>query len=156
MLSVGRVDGRGCSSGWIDGPDHSCYKFVTGQKVTWSQAVGLCRDMGGHLTTLDSHKEIMWMKGYRSHYPELRSRAWIGGYKKDGRWMWKGEVTDWPMLLPDWAKGEPNNHNGYGLEESCVDLMGAEADKSPHDIWYRFNDESCTLTINYICEKSKE
>ena len=42
MLAADRVDGRGCSSGWIDGPDHSCYKFVTGQPATWSQAVGLC------------------------------------------------------------------------------------------------------------------
>ena len=135
----------------MEGPSNTCYKFVITQKVTWAQAIGFCMDMGGHLATLDSEIEITWMKGYRSHKPELRhEELWLAGYLKDGRWMWKGEVADALMLSTDWAATEPNN---YQNSQGCLQLYADTATLDPATQWFRFDDVSCDDMQGYVCEK---
>lgn len=153
MLYLVVVASQQCDQGWVKSPFESCYKFVTSKKANWAQASGFCADMKGHLVTLDSMDEIIWMKGFRSHNPSLRKqRFWIGGYKKDGIWMWKGDLADSPMLVSDWAVGEPNMDGG---KQECLQLFGEESsDGTPDSHWYRFDDESCGIAREFICEKT--
>lgn len=51
----------------------NCYKFVNSPKVSWSEAHGLCADMGGTLAYLDSWIEIYWLRGYRDTYSNLQT-----------------------------------------------------------------------------------
>lgn len=76
--------------GWIKGPYESCYKFFTEPKVNWQTADKACKDVGGLLASLESEKEIIWMRGYRSYHNNLRETTWIGGMKnlQDGKWYW--------------------------------------------------------------------
>ena len=130
---------------------NSCYKFVTNQKATWSQALGLCRDMGGYLAALETEPEIFWMKGYRSYHSIVsKYPAWIGGYKKDGAWYWKGDVEDYPVTAADWAKGQPDNCCGG---QNCLALFGDSDPRQPPTAWYRFDDDHCNDAWPFICEK---
>lgn len=106
--------------------------------------------MGGHLATLENEEEIIWMKGYRSHHPELRARAWVGGFEKDDKWLWKGEVADSPMITTDWAAGEPNNNGGI-LHQDCLQLFG-DQNWSAKSHWFKFDDLSCDIKQGFICE----
>ncbi|KAF6033443.1 hypothetical protein EB796_008249 [Bugula neritina] len=136
-----------CPSGWIAGPFTNCYKFVISQKVTWRAAQGLCRDMGGTLATLDSKNEIIWMRGYRSYHPSLWGAAWLGGYLKDGVWLWHGRIADSAITNTDWSPGEPNNQDGL---EGCVEVYGGDVTLSAQ---FRWNDLNCNDLLGYICEK---
>lgn len=61
--------------------------------------------MGGYLANLETLDEIHWMRGYRLYHPTLRSYTWIGGYKKNGVWMWTKFNTDIPIQVADWENG---------------------------------------------------
>ena len=129
----------GCDNGWIESPlddVDSCYKFIIVKKASRSQAQGLCRDMGGHLAVLETDAEIVLMKGYRVHNPSLRKGMyWIGGYEKNGAWYWKGDVADSPILVTDWANGQPDDFSG---EQDCLVLFGESVPTPAH--WFRFDD----------------
>ena len=152
--SSGLLGASGCGGGWIEERGSSkCYKFVTTRKVSWAAAQGLCADMGGGLATLQSKSDIVWMKGFRIHHPELRPGSfWIGGYQVDGKWLWKGDLTDTPMLVTDWSTN-PYNPDNAGVPEGdkssqdCVRLY----DAALHFTW---DDLYCTSEMNFICEKN--
>ena len=141
-----------CDNGWVARPgSNSCYKFVTTRKATWSQAQGLCRDMDAHLATLESKEEMIWMRGYRSFHPSLRVYAWIGGKEINGKWVWKGDVVDSPILVTDWAAGDPNNGEGdWRGAQDCLALYG---DTLAVGTWFRWDDGFCTYPRYFICEK---
>ena len=140
----------GCDKGWIASTMDSCFKFVVSKMATWSQAQGLCRDMGGYLATLESIDELTWMRGFRGYHAQLRPDfAWIGGYLKNGVWTWKGEISDSPILYTDWGEKEPNNDDG---NEGCLDLYGGN---SVDGVTSKWNDESCKRKRFFICEKDK-
>lgn len=67
--------------------------------------------------------------------------------------MWKGPVTDSPILITDWGRGEPNED--HGGNEDCLDLFGAIDEHDPRHVLYRFNDERCNSYFDFICEKSQ-
>lgn len=145
---------QSCENGWISSPlaasSDSCYKFVTTQKATWAQAEGLCRDMGGYLAILESIDEIIWMRGFRAYHPQLRERSWVGGYKKEGHWVWKGEVSDSAILHTEWRQGEPNNLAG---KEACLELFGTRDIGTESFQW---NDLNCAYRLNFICERHQK
>lgn len=53
--------GNNCR-GWIGGFQDSCFKVVT-TKASWSQAKGICRDIGGDLAQLDTHATNAFIVG---------------------------------------------------------------------------------------------
>ena len=81
---------------------------------------------------------------------------WIGGYKKVGVWMRKGELTDSPILILDWAEHQPDD-NGAGLQ-NCLSLFGKNHYNPVHDSstksWFHFDDTRCEYyKMPFICEK---
>ena len=93
------------------------------------------------------------MRGYRSFHPSLRDYAWIGGAEVNGKWVWKGDVVDSPILMTDWGAGEPNNGNGDPKgDQDCLGLFGDSAITSPAN-WFRWDDGWCSDAKSFICEK---
>lgn len=71
----------------------------------------------------------------------------IGGYLRDGKWLWKDELTDSPIMYMDWGIGAPSG-NG-----PCMILFGGEQ-PNPITQWFRFDDIYCHYKAHFICEKS--
>jgi len=130
-----------CPNGWVKSPLNNCYRFVSSPKASWKTAQGFCLDEGGTLATMDNADETYWLKGYRLFHANLHFSAWIGGYKKNGQWLWHGRITDSTIVATDWAPSEPNNANG---NEDCIETYG-----SGH-VW---NDLACHEPRGFICEK---
>jgi len=111
--------------------------------------------MGGVLTTLDNHIEIMWLRGYRGYHSNLREAVWIGGYRKSKtlhEWLWNGKIADKAITLTDWAPKEPNNNGG---DERCIELYGYNSKVDIKDA-YRWNDKECDSLRPFICERDYE
>lgn len=78
---------------------------------------------------------------------------WVGGHLKDGKWLWKGEVADSPMLVADWGPGQPDNSGG---KQNCLRLLGTLGDARFEALksWFRFDDIACAENkLYFICEK---
>ena len=134
----------------MEGPVGNCYKFVNDPQVPWNTAYGLCADMGGTLANFESWIEIYWMRGYRASHDNIKAQFyWLGGYKTDRGWEWKGEITSSPMIITNWAFGEPNGASG---DEDCLMSHGW----NPNDAYsYRWNDDKCRNKRPYICERNR-
>lgn len=99
---------------------------------------------------LQDLKEIIWLRGYRSYHSNLHGSVWIGGYKRNNRWFWRGQLTDTPVTITDWATYAPDN--GGDGNENCLELFGvySQGDEGRN---YRWNDLSCNAKRGYICNK---
>ena len=140
----------GCGSGWVKSGMDGCYKFVTQDKKTWTEARGMCQDMGGDLVSLETMDEIYWIRGYRSYHSALRPEwLWLGGYRVDNKWMWKGKLADTPIGITDWAGTEPQDIPA----ENCLAMFGDEKEW-PATHWFRWLNIACDYKYGYICEKS--
>ena len=51
-----------CSDGWVENCDR-CYKFMMTNAI-WTQADGLCRDLGAQLVTIDSEQKSAFLNGF--------------------------------------------------------------------------------------------
>ena len=92
------------------------------------------------------------MMGYRSFHPSLREYAWIGGAEVNGKWVWKGDVVDSPILMTDWAEQQPDNDKYGNGDQDCLGLFGDSAATSSAN-WFRWDDGSCSDAMSFICEK---
>ena len=75
------------------------YKLIE-QNVTWKQAEVICKQMGGHLVTLNSSAE----KTLFEKMAASTDAVWLGGYVENGVWQWStGEdfVTSILDVEPD-------------------------------------------------------
>ena len=61
FLSPGLL-GDNCHAGWIGGFQDRCFKIVE-TRSTWAQAKGICKDIGGELTILDSQARNAFLVG---------------------------------------------------------------------------------------------
>ena len=77
------------------------YKFVDERQMksySWYEAERACEEMGGHLVTLESREEHMFVRRLQPY----RS-IWLGLTKEDGGdWEW---ITGEPFIYEDWLEG---------------------------------------------------
>lgn len=68
--------------------------------------------------------------------------VWIGAHDfvSEGRFVWEADNAS--LTFTDWYPGEPNNSRN---KEDCACMNPT--------ITYRWNDNSCSKTFYYICEK---
>jgi len=97
------------------GNGHSYELITSPTPLTWTQARDASVALGGHLATLTSASEnvFVWsIAGSRN--------PWIGGYQMAGAqepaggWQW---VTGEQFIYTNWNAGEPNNVTTYGNED---------------------------------------
>ncbi|XP_052247583.1 perlucin-like protein isoform X2 [Dreissena polymorpha] len=129
----------GCPDGWT-GYQESCYHF-SHDTEPWELAQMVCRDMGAHLVEIESAAENNFVTN------ELQRRhatSWIGANDLliENEWRWASSHNR--ITFANWAPREPTNSNG---NENCADIRNFD---------WKWNDERCDSSQNYICEMSVE
>ena len=98
---------------WIRNPANGHYYTLT-EPMSWTEAEAWAQTRGGHLATLRSWAEELWIKdtfGREEHF-------WIGfnDIEQEGNWVWSsGEA----VVYTNWAEGEPNNCGGFDEAGFC-------------------------------------
>uniref|UniRef100_A0A668A4Y0 C-type lectin domain-containing protein n=1 Tax=Myripristis murdjan TaxID=586833 RepID=A0A668A4Y0_9TELE len=90
---------------------------------------------GADLVVIDSAKE-------QTFITSLKTAAWIGLSDRDEEGTWKWE-DDTPLTLKYWGEEQPDNWR----EEDCVQINPDKTDNN-------WNDLSCAILLQWICEKS--
>lgn len=114
--------------------DHCYYRVDT--PATWTDAEAACEADGATLATVTSATESSFLNAELGDYS-----VWIGGYATDAGNTF-GWVTGETWSYENWGGTEPNNVN-----EDCLHMNYPSL---PDTTW---NDQSCTSTYAYICEK---
>ncbi|XP_053876596.1 macrophage mannose receptor 1-like isoform X1 [Malaclemys terrapin pileata] len=136
-----------CPEGW-DSSNFisSCFKIFVregNQKKSWFEAEDFCREIGGHLITINRKevKHLIWQmvldKGF------IFQHFWMGliYLNPDEGYTW---IDGSPVIYENWNEEEPNNDKGI---EHCGTFEG-----SPKMQW---NDLYCEHLLNWICEIKK-
>ena len=129
-----------CPSGWFK-EQSSCYK-LSKNVLNWQAAKKACEDLNSTLAIISSLAEHQALK---RHVSRTRKNTWIGLHRDpsvQNDWLW---VDGSRLNYSHWGKSEPNN-----IDEECVEMRPFY----PH--YGGWNDQECSDTINYICEKGKE
>ena len=129
-----------CPSGWFK-ERSSCYK-LSKNVLNWQAAKKACEDLNSTLAIISSLAEHQALK---RHISGTRKNTWIGLHRDrsdQNGWLW---VDGSRLNDSHWGKNEPNN-----IAEKCVEMRFSKTLNG------RWNDQTCSDRINYICEKGKE
>ena len=106
------------------------YQLIFGD-VTWEEARDACQELGGHLATVKSDKELENIIALVEE--KGASFIWLGAYRGgDGTWYY---VTGEPMTYGVWDTNEPSAFDGDGTAENCLLMWHSRS----RDMWC-FND----------------
>ncbi|XP_068699624.1 uncharacterized protein [Montipora foliosa] len=131
LLSDNKTCHGVCPRGWqlING---SWYE-VSSTSANWTAAKSACEAMGSRLAMLKTHAE------QQAVWHAVGRPLWIGLHRNpndSSQWLWidGSQVTD-----TNWYTGEPNNVGGY---EACGEILSSGT----------WNDQTCSVTLLYLCE----
>ena len=123
-----------CGGNWTQFGVH-CYKYF-GERLSWYDAQARCEQEGGHLTSIHSAEENLFVTSLQPKDSARDSGIWIGGNDIDteGIWEWTDGST-WNFQI--WRYGEPN---AAFINEDCADLGGSDA--------------PCNREMAFICKRT--
>ncbi|MCI4395058.1 hypothetical protein PGIGA_G00175950 [Pangasianodon gigas] len=123
----------------------SLYYMSTGTK-SWSQSRQDCKEKGADLVIVNSREEQDFIEMLRRG-----KSTWIGLSDQDTKGVWKW-VDGTQLTIAYWWTREPNNYTG---NEHCVETGYKPEDERPvTDILNTWNDNSCSASLFWICEKA--
>uniref|UniRef100_A0A3B4YNA6 C-type lectin domain-containing protein n=1 Tax=Seriola lalandi dorsalis TaxID=1841481 RepID=A0A3B4YNA6_SERLL len=119
----------------------TCYLLST-QSGSWEKGREDCRARGAALVIINSLEEQTLLTGFAA------GKRWIGLTDRDeeGTWKW---IDGTPLTQSYWWEGQPDNGGGdpqWG-EEDCAHIY------TSRDFDKNWNDQSCTASMKWICEK---
>ena len=140
-ISVADTGTRNIEGVWIRNPASGHYYMLT-EPMSWTEAEAWARGWGGHLVTLRSWQEEIWIKDTfgREEY------FWIGfnDIEEEGKWVWSSGES---AVYTNWEEGEPNNCGGWGLPSPCypedeavMNWARSEFESAPGQFGDRWND----------------
>ncbi|KAM9425674.1 type-2 ice-structuring protein-like [Pholidichthys leucotaenia] len=117
-----------------------CYRVIP-TRMSWKEAEENCQSKGGHLVSLRSLPEHIYVKNLISTITGEDGPAWTGGndLTQEGTFTWTDSS---PFNYNDWCMNEPNNYMGV---EDCI-LMNVSGGKC-------WDDEKCTTSFQSVCVK---
>ncbi|XP_052286377.1 macrophage mannose receptor 1-like isoform X2 [Dreissena polymorpha] len=103
----------------------SCYELQT-QKKIWAHSENICKQLGGHLVTINSASEQAFVDAFMArHNPG--NAVWIGLHdrKVEGQFEWtSGEH----VTYTNWVPNHMSNYENY-LTEDCIALFPYQSDQ---------------------------
>ena len=143
FLSIILVVSATCEEQWKSFGS-SCYKKHSSQG--WRYARLNCQNFGGKLVKIESEDENKFIK--TQYLSGGGGRYWIGlsDIDNEGDWRW----TDGTGIAgyEKWRSGQPNN---YENNQHCGAILKGKYYGANYNA--EWNDEKCSLTLDYICEK---
>ncbi len=76
--------------------------------------------------------------------------GWIGGVRNGSDFIWPDGTIVGADGYDNWADGQPDN---TGDVEDCMDIIGDANTFVPFGTW---NDQNCSITAPYICERQQD
>jgi hypothetical protein len=140
-ISIADSSTQKVEAAWIRNPANGHYYMLT-EPMPWIQAEAWAQEWGGHLVTLRSWEEELWIKNTfgRDEY------FWIGfnDIEEEGDWVWSsGE----PVVYTNWEKFEPNNCGGwpppspcYAEDTAVMNWARSESESAPGEFGDHWND----------------
>ncbi|KAL7876140.1 hypothetical protein AOLI_G00111030 [Acnodon oligacanthus] len=128
-----------CQNGWYQFGSR-CFRIYTAA-VTWSYAEQNCVDMGGHLASVHSSEEYIFIQELVQNATNSNSQTWLGGTDaaQEGVWAW----TDGSAFnYFNWSYSQPDN--GYWYSENCL-MMNFPVS---------WNDANCDNVLPSVCAKT--
>jgi Lectin C-type domain len=117
--------------------------------ITWSDASHAALAAGGHLATITSAAENLFVFGLINSPPFWEPifnyrGPWLGCHQKsgfpepDGGWTW---ATGESFTYTNWLPGQPDNGLCGDTTENCIQFFGPDFGPFPHNASYaRWND----------------
>ncbi|XP_041977436.1 secretory phospholipase A2 receptor-like [Aricia agestis] len=128
----------------------SCYK-VPKYAASWNEAYSYCQAEGGHLVVVNSVAEQQVVRNLTKVARAVGSEVpWFYFVGVRAQKPKEGGTPDFRTILnqtlPEagfntWCTGEPNNSDG---NQYCGTILTFDG---------KFNDEDCTKTLGFVCEK---
>lgn len=122
---------------------------VFDESLTWSEAKEKCEQLGGHLVTINSEAEQIFLIDLIKS--TSKKNMWIGAYPDNGDYKW---ITGEPFSYSNWAPGEPNNV--FNMQNAA--MMYTQNASYPAGTWNDENENGRSWTgyylsdFGYICE----
>lgn len=130
----------------FNGHSYYCYE----EELSWKDAQNACETMGGHLATITSEEESMFIidliqSGDKYAY-------WLGGTdeKEEGVWKW---ITDEAWSYENWISGQPDNHSD--VNKNTENYLAIERYKKAWNDVQNLGDPAGNNSLErtgYICE----
>ena len=156
MLNYISVEGD-CPDEWTSIAG-GCYKFLP-EKYNWEDAKEACHMLHGWLVEIESeeqndaiHDEAKKQDGWKT--------AWIGltDTAEEGEWVWSsGKATDFTNWAPDQPSNTKQQRNKMQGEDCAMMNIdhGADTASKPWTTPKKWNDASCPVAYNVICQYEK-
>ncbi|EYC25004.1 hypothetical protein Y032_0012g1635 [Ancylostoma ceylanicum] len=145
-----------CDSGWayFDKTD-SCYRYFLW--ATFDNAEMVCMSNGGHLTSIHSDEENVFVADISKAGVEYRKEAdltWIGlkqtDYPTSTAWTWTDGT---PLDYQKWGPSQPDDKRG---KEHCAQTHSDYLGRIPakDNSYQHWDDCQCTIEMRaYVCKK---
>lgn len=122
------------------------YKFFP-KGFPFSAAARICQQMGGHLVSVESQEELVFIARFAEVNPYKCDQFWVNATDdlKEGEWRtFEGQRLTY---LP-WGQNEPSNTAGDGGQEHYASIS-----RSTH--WQLNDTQGVYRSYGYICEWDK-
>ena len=139
--------GESCPNGWTLFNNY-CYLVIT-NTMTWHQALGQCKYLGGELVKINGAEENDFVLDLSKQNPSV-TKVWIGleWYTGDDYYWYDYSAPDYT----NWAPGQPNG----GANEPCGSMYTEpKRENFPIAAAGYWNDVPCdgVSRIGTVCER---
>lgn len=133
-IEVDASDNKLIPNDAIEFNNHSYKLFNSG--CTQKQAIEICENLGGHLLTITSEEEQIFINGIVENC--TMKNIWLGGTYTNNEWNW---ITDEAFNYSNWNNGEPNNVFNSQNAIMMYTYQGIDNDNNTIEIG-KWNDEN--------------
>ena len=126
------------------------YGLYGGTNVyTWEEASEICKELGGHLVSINSQEEQDFVAQFARQTPSTKGLYWIGGYRNpidEYKWYWSDGTK---FTYENWNAGEPND---LGDNEYYVHMYKSTGKWNDTVYYLEGDDFYSTSNCGFICE----